>query len=64
MEKLRLLLLATALCIFCNIAYAQKIAVNGTVVDSDGNTVIGATVVEKGTANGTVTVKKVIAATY
>ena len=36
------------------IMYAQS-EISGTVVDASGETVIGATVMEKGTSNGTVT---------
>ncbi len=36
-------------------AFAQKIAVHGTVVDDTGEPLIGATVMEKGTSNGTAT---------
>jgi len=36
-------------------AFAQKIAVHGTVFDSAGEPLIGATVMEKGTSNGTAT---------
>ncbi|WP_160111066.1 carboxypeptidase-like regulatory domain-containing protein [Dysgonomonas sp. Marseille-P4361] len=35
--------------------YAQKIAVSGTVKDSNGEALIGASIKEKGTFNGTVT---------
>lgn len=35
--------------------FAQKIAVHGTVVDDTGEPMIGATVMEKGTSNGTAT---------
>ncbi len=38
----------------CTILYAQT-EITGTVVDETGETVIGATVMEKGTTNGTVT---------
>ena len=38
----------------CTLVYAQT-EITGTVVDETGETVIGATVVEKGTTNGTVT---------
>ena len=37
----------------CSIMYAQQ-TVTGTIVDQTGETVIGATVMEKGTSNGTV----------
>ena len=41
---------------FCSLIYAQnKVTVSGTVVDETGSPVIGATIMEKGTANGTVT---------
>ena len=36
-------------------ALAQKITVHGTVVDAQGEALIGATVMEKGTSNGTAT---------
>lgn len=36
-------------------SFAQKIAVHGTVIDSQGEPLIGATVMEKGTAQGTAT---------
>ena len=35
--------------------WAQKLTVTGTVVEQNGEPVIGATVMEKGTANGTST---------
>ena len=35
--------------------YAQQIEVSGTVVDPTGETIIGATIMEKGTTNGTIT---------
>lgn len=35
--------------------YAQQIEVSGTVVDQTGETIIGATIMEKGTTNGTIT---------
>ena len=37
------------------ILYAQKIEVSGTVVDPNGETIIGASIMEKGTSNGTIT---------
>lgn len=36
-------------------AFAQQHSVKGTVVDSQGNPVIGMTVIEQGTKNGTAT---------
>ncbi|MCR5130767.1 MAG: TonB-dependent receptor [Prevotella sp.] len=55
MEKLRRFLMSIAL-IFASTSfmYAQT-EINGTVVDETGEGVIGATVMEKGTANGVVT---------
>jgi len=38
----------------CTITYAQQ-TITGSVVDKTGETVIGATVMEKGTSNGTIT---------
>lgn len=46
------------ICLFCLIplwAIAQQISVKGIVKDATGETVIGASVVEKGTTNGTIT---------
>ncbi|SFG20974.1 TonB-linked outer membrane protein, SusC/RagA family [Prevotella sp. KH2C16] len=40
---------------FCSLANAQDIPVSGTVVDPTGEPVIGATVMQKGTSNGSVT---------
>ena len=37
------------------ILYAQKIEVSGPVVDPNGETIIGASIMEKGTSNGTIT---------
>ena len=37
----------------CSMAYSQQ-TVTGTIVDETGETVIGATIIEKGTTNGTV----------
>ena len=39
----------------CTIIYAQKIEVSGMVVDQTGEAIVGATVMEKGVGNGTVT---------
>lgn len=38
-----------------SIAFAQQIKVSGTIVDNDNENMIGVTIVEKGTTNGTVT---------
>ena len=54
MEQLRKLFLSFALVFVSTIMYAQT-EIKGTVVDGTGEPVIGATVMEKGTSNGTVT---------
>ena len=54
MEQLKKMFLSFALLLVSTIMYAQS-EISGTVVDSSGETVIGATVMEKGTSNGTVT---------
>ena len=54
MEKLKKLFLSFALLFVCTLSYAQT-EISGTVLDPTGETVIGATVMEKGTSNGTVT---------
>ncbi len=54
MNVLKRFLLSFMLMLTCTIVYAQT-EITGTVVDETGETVIGATVVEKGTSNGTVT---------
>ena len=54
MNVLKRFLLSFMLVLTCTIVYAQT-EVTGTVVDETGETVIGATVIEKGTTNGTVT---------
>ena len=57
MERLRRFLLSMTLFLACTITYAQTESgmISGTVVDDFGDGVIGATVMEKGTSNGTVT---------
>lgn len=47
MENLKKFLLSAMLLLVCGIAGAQKIEVSGTVTDSNGETVIGATVMER-----------------
>lgn len=48
--------MSAVLLMFCSIINAQnKITASGTIVDETGVPVIGATIMEKGTANGTVT---------
>ena len=54
MNVLKRFLLSFMLMLTCTILYAQT-EITGTVVDATGETVIGATVMEKGTSNGTVT---------
>ena len=54
MEKLRKLILSFFALLASTMMYAQS-EISGTVVDPTGETVIGATVMEKGTSNGTVT---------
>ena len=54
MEQLKKTFLSLALLLVSTIMYAQS-EISGTVVDASGETVIGATVMEKGTSNGTVT---------
>ena len=46
-------LLAALMCVGVTVAYAQQI--KGTVLDENGEPIIGANVVEKGTTNGMVT---------
>ncbi|MBR3100539.1 MAG: TonB-dependent receptor [Muribaculaceae bacterium] len=54
MNVLKRFLLSFMLMLTCTVMYAQT-EITGTVVDETGETVIGATVMEKGTNNGTVT---------
>ena len=54
MKKLKRFLLSTLLILASNLMYAQT-EITGTVIDETGEGVIGATVMEKGTSNGTVT---------
>ena len=54
MNVLKRFLLSFMLMLTCTLVYAQT-EITGTVVDETGETVIGATVIEKGTTNGTVT---------
>lgn len=44
-----------AFCFISTGLYAQKVAVSGTVQDAMGEVLIGASVIEKGTSNGTIT---------
>ncbi|MBQ9533197.1 MAG: TonB-dependent receptor [Prevotella sp.] len=54
MEQLRKLFLSACLLLVSTLTYAQM-EVRGTVVDPTGETIIGATVIEKGTTNAAVT---------
>jgi len=54
MKQAKRVFLSFLTLLFCTVMHAQS-TVSGTVVDETGETVIGATVKEKGTANGTVT---------
>ena len=54
MEKVKRFLLSFLLIFACTSIYAQT-EITGTVIDETGEGVIGATVKEKGTSNGTVT---------
>ncbi len=51
---MRILTTLLALLLFATLAIAQK-TVSGTIMDANGDTVIGANILEKGTANGTIT---------
>ena len=54
MKQMKRMLLSLMLILVSTMMYAQA-EISGTVVDPNGETVIGATVMEKGTSNGTVT---------
>ncbi len=55
MNVLKRFLLSLVLLLSCALAAHAQTEVTGTVYDATGETVIGATVMEKGTTNGTVT---------
>lgn len=55
MKQLKRLITSALMFMVCTIIYAQKIEVSGTVVDQTGEAIIGATIKEKGTSNGTIT---------
>ena len=55
MKLLKRLTVLALMFMACTIIYAQKIEATGTVVDQTGEAVIGATIMEKGTSNGTIT---------
>ena len=54
MKQVKRLFLSLLTLLSCTIMYAQT-EITGTVIDATGETVIGATVTEKGTSNGTIT---------
>ena len=54
MNNLKRLILSTMLMFCCSILFAQTECL-GTVVDANGEPIIGASVIEKGTSNGIVT---------
>ena len=54
MKQTKRFILSFLSLMLCTLLYAQT-EITGTVVDDLGETVIGATVMEKGTSNGTVT---------
>ena len=55
MKNLKRFLAGALLTMVSTIMCAQKVEVSGTVVDQSGEAIIGASVMEKGTSNGTVT---------
>ena len=56
MESIKRSFLLTLLLMVCLMMQAQSLQVSGTVVSkSDGEPVIGATILEQGTTNGTIT---------
>ena len=55
MNNLSRLLMSSALCAVCTMANAQQVKVSGVIKDATGETVIGASVMVKGTKTGTVT---------
>ena len=54
MERLKSFLTVIFLLLVCTASYAQT-EISGTVTDDAGEPIIGASVVEKGTTNGTIT---------
>ena len=55
MNNLSRLLMSSTLCAVCTMANAQQVNVSGVIKDATGETVIGASVMVKGTKTGTVT---------
>ena len=55
MEQMKRFILSFLSLLSVTLMYAQSSEISGNVVDATGEPVIGATVMEKGTSNGTVT---------
>ena len=55
MEQLRRFILSFLSLLSVTFMYAQSGEISGNVVDGTGEPIIGATVMEKGTSNGTIT---------
>ena len=55
MKQFKRLAAMALLCMVTTILCAQTIVATGQVVDQTGETIIGATVMEKGTTNGAIT---------
>ena len=55
MKQFKRLATMALLFVVATITYAQTIEATGQVVDPTGETIIGATIMEKGTTNGTIT---------
>ena len=56
MESIKRAFFLTLLVLVCSVVQAQSLQVSGTIVSkSDGQPVIGATILEQGTTNGTIT---------
>ena len=55
MKQLLRVITSLLLLMYCAGAMAQTLDVSGKVIDEQGEPVIGASVVQKGTSNGTVT---------
>ena len=55
MKNLQKFIASALLAMVSTIMCAQKIEVSGTVVDPNGEAITGASIMEKGTSNGTIT---------
>ena len=56
MESIKRSFFLTLLLMVCLVVQAQSLQVSGTIVSkSDGQPIIGATILEQGTTNGTIT---------